>query len=156
MGKNVLVAFDDSENAMRAVNFIAEHFAKDENITLFSVLEDTQSLCEMNSPELTPYFRSEQQAFCSLEDKKKELISEAIERARRCLIEEGFDPDRVVTRTRKRTASVAKDLIAEADSGYDVVVIGKRGVSALQDFLFGSVAQKVIHGVNNAAVVTVP
>ncbi|MCF8026177.1 MAG: universal stress protein [Desulfobacteraceae bacterium] len=156
MGKNVLVAFDDSQNAMRAVNFAAEHFARDENITLFSVLEDTQSLCEMNSPELTPYFKSEQQAFCSLEDKKRELIQTAIEKARSCLIEEGFDPGRVKTKTQKRTASVAKDIIAEAGSGYDAVVIGRRGVSGLQDFLFGSVAQKVLHGVKNAAVVTVP
>lgn len=156
MGKNVLIAFDDSENAMRAVNFAAQHFGRDENITLFSVLEDSQSLCEMNSPELTPYFRSEQQAFCSLEDKKRELIETAIESARQCLINSGFDSDRVKVKTQKRTASVAKDIIAEAGAGYDVVVIGKLGVSGLQDFLFGSVAQKVIHGVKNAAVVTVP
>ncbi|MFW5931400.1 MAG: universal stress protein, partial [Desulfosalsimonas sp.] len=85
MAKNVLIAFDDSENAMRAVNFAAEHLARDENVTLFSVIEDSQSLCEMNSPELTPYFRSEQQAFCTLEDKKRELVEKAIEAARRCL-----------------------------------------------------------------------
>ena len=28
----------------------------------------------MNSPELTPYFKSQQQAFCALEDKKKDLV----------------------------------------------------------------------------------
>ncbi|MFP4193745.1 MAG: universal stress protein [bacterium] len=156
MAKNVLIAFDDSENAMRAVNFAGENFARDANITLFSVLEDSQALCEMNSPELTPYFKSEQQAFCSLEDKKRELIESAIEAARRSLIDCGFEPDQVKTKTKKRTGSVAKDIIAEADSGYDTVVIGRRGVSALQDFLFGSVSHKVLNGVKNAAVVTVP
>ncbi len=156
MGKKVLIAFDDSENAMRAVNFALENFVRDADITLFSVLEDTQSLCEMNSPELTPYFRSEQQAFCSLEDKKRELIETAIEAARRCMIEAGFDSDRVKVKTQKRTGSVARDIIAEAGSGYDVVIIGKRGVSGFQDFIFGSVAQKVLNGVKNASVVTVP
>ncbi|MFO7930932.1 MAG: universal stress protein [Thermodesulfobacteriota bacterium] len=156
MGKNVLIAFDDSENAMRAVNFAAEHFLRDQDITIFSVLEDTQSLCEMNSPELTPYFKTEQKAFCDLEDKKRRLIESAIEAARRCLIDGGFDPDRVKTKTQKRTGSVAKDIIAEAGSGYDVVVIGRRGGAALQDFLFGSVAQKVLNGLKDISVVTVP
>ncbi len=50
MGKKVLIAFDDSENAMRSVKFVAEHFACDAGVTLFSVLEDTQTLCSMNSP----------------------------------------------------------------------------------------------------------
>ncbi|MCF8110746.1 MAG: universal stress protein [Desulfobacteraceae bacterium] len=155
MAKNVLIAFDDSENAMRAVNFAAEHLARDENIILFSVLEDSQSMCEMNSPELTPYFKSEQQAFCTLEDKKRELVEKAIEAARRSLIDSGFEPDQVKTKTQKRRASVAKDILAEAESGYDAVIIGRRGVSAIQDFLFGSVSQKVLHGIKNAAVVTV-
>lgn len=156
MGKKVLIAFDDSENAMRAVDFVAGSFARDSDITLFSVIEDTQTLCAMNSPELTPYFKSEQQAFCSLEDKKRELIEAAIAAAKRCLVNSGFDPARVRVKTQQRSGGVARDIVKEAESGYDVVVIGRRGVSALQDFLFGSVAQKVLQGVKHAAVVAVP
>ncbi len=156
MAKKVLIAFDDSENAMRSVNFVAEHFGRDAAITLFSVLEDSQTLCSMNSPELTPYFKSQQQAFCSLEDKKRELIETAIQSARNSLVNKGFDADHVQIKTQQRAASVAKDIIKETESGYDAVVIGRRGVSAIQDFLFGSVAQKVLHGVKNAAVLIVP
>ncbi|MBS3731552.1 MAG: universal stress protein [Desulfobacterales bacterium] len=156
MAKKVLIAFDDSENAMRSVNFVAKHFAQDAAITLFSVLEDSQTLCSMNSPELTPYFKSQQQAFCSLEDKKRELIETAIQSARNSLVNQGFDADRVQIKTQQRAASVAKDIIKETETGYDAVVIGRRGVSAIQDFLFGSVAQKVLHGVKNAAVLIVP
>ncbi|MBS3731487.1 MAG: universal stress protein [Desulfobacterales bacterium] len=156
MAKNVLIAFDDSENAMRSVNFVADYFARETAITLFSVLEDTQALCSMNSPELTPYFKSEQQAFCSLEDKKRELIETAIQSARNSLVNCGFGADQVRVKTQQRAGSVAKDIIKEAETGYDAVVIGRRGVSALQDFLFGSVAQKVLHGVKNSAVLIVP
>jgi nucleotide-binding universal stress UspA family protein len=156
MAKNVLISFDDSENAMRAVQFAAGHFLRDAQITLFSVMEDSSTLCAMNSPELTPYFKSEQQAFCSLEDKKRELIETALEPARRCLVEAGFGSDCVHTKIKRRSGGVARDIIAEGESGYDVVVIGRRGVSALQDFLFGSVAQKVLQGIKSAAVVAVP
>lgn len=156
MAKNILISFDDSENAMRAVQFAAGHFLRDAGITLFSVMEDTNTLCAMNSPELTPYFKAEQKAFCTLEDKKRELVETAIQVARRYLVEAGFDDQKVKIKTKQRSGSVARDIIAEAESGYDVVVIGKKGVSALQDFLFGSVAQKVLQGVKNTAVIAVP
>lgn len=156
MAKNILISFDDSENAMRAVQFAAGHFLRDAGITLFSVMEDTNALCAMNSPELTPYFKAEQKAFCTLEDKKRELVETAIQVARRYLVEAGFDDQKVKVKTKQRSGSVARDIIAEAESGYDVVVIGKKGVSALQDFLFGSVAQKVLQGVKNTAVIAVP
>ncbi len=71
MGRKILVAIDDSENAMRAVQFVAEAFTQDQTLTIFSVVQDTAALCEMNSPELTPYFISQQESFCVLEDKKK-------------------------------------------------------------------------------------
>ena len=81
MGRKILVAFDDSKNAMRAVQFVAETFSPDNKITLLSVLQNTAALCEMNSPELTPYFVSQQDSFCILEDKKKGLVEDAIEKA---------------------------------------------------------------------------
>ncbi|MBL7181411.1 MAG: universal stress protein [Pseudomonadota bacterium] len=71
MVHKILVALDDSENAMRAVEYIAKLFTPENQVTLFSVILDTAMLCDMNSPELTPYFIAQQGTFCSLEDKKK-------------------------------------------------------------------------------------
>ncbi len=55
MANNVLIAFDDSENAVRAVTFVASHFTRDSSIMLFSVIPDSESICAMNSPE-PPHF----------------------------------------------------------------------------------------------------
>lgn len=155
MGKKVLIAIDDSENAMRAVTFVAETFSKDSEVTLFNVLQDTESICAYNSPSLTPYFQKERETFCSLEHKKKELVDNATEGARRSLVSAGFETGRVHVKTVLRTKGVARDIIREADSGYDVVVVGKRGLSAVQEFFFGSVSQKVLNGVKNASVLVV-
>jgi len=43
MSKNILIAFDDSENAQRAVTAVAETFSRASRITLFSVAMDTES-----------------------------------------------------------------------------------------------------------------
>jgi len=67
MDNKILVAFDDSENAMRTVEYIVKYFGKDNKITLFNITQDSSTLCDMNSPELTPYFKSQQTSFCTLE-----------------------------------------------------------------------------------------
>ena len=81
MGQKILIAFDDSENAMRAVEYIARTFSPEHRVTLFTVLQDTAALCDMQSPELIPYFKSQQQSFCALEEKKKDLVSTALAQA---------------------------------------------------------------------------
>jgi len=86
MEQKILVAFDDSQNAMRAVEFIAGSFTKEHKITLLSIIPDTAAICDMNSPSLTPYFISHQVTFCALEDQKKELVNEALQKAKDLLL----------------------------------------------------------------------
>jgi len=47
----------------------------------------------------------------------------------------------------KTEKGVARDIISEAGTGkYDLVVLGKQGVSGVRDFLLGSITQKVQGG----------
>lgn len=155
MERKVLIAIDDSDNAMRAVNFVAGFFSRNIRVTIFSVLHDTETICEYNSPGLTPYFRTERESFCKLEEKKKQLLEYAVGAARECLVNAGLDETNIEVKMEKRSKGVARDIIREADSGYDVVVLGKKGISGVQEFFFGSVSQKVINGVKKASVLVV-
>jgi nucleotide-binding universal stress UspA family protein len=145
MAKKILVAIDDSENAMRAVEFVADTFTPDTRITLFNVVQDTAAMCEMNSPELTPYFTSEQSSFCLLEEKKKALVNDALHKSKALLKAAGFDEQHVTIKSEIKKSGVARDIIREAQSGYNLIVMGKRGVSGIKEFLLGSVSQKVFH-----------
>lgn len=156
MAKKILIAFDESENSMRAVDFVSNNFLPDVDVTLFNVLLDTEAMCAMESPELTPYFKSEQNAFCSLEDKKKEVVRQAMQQGRQCLLNCGFAEDRVNTKTVVRQKGVARDIINEAQNGgYDLVVLGKQGLSGFKEFFLGSVPQKILYGVKNVSVLLV-
>ena len=145
MGHKILVAFDESENAKRAVDYIAQVFPRDAEITLFSVLQDSAAICEMNSPELTPYFKSQKNAFCALEDKKKAVVNDAGQNAMTSLIENGFKKELVSLKIENKKNSVAKDIVKEASSGYDLVVLGRRGLSGVKDYFLGSISSKVLH-----------
>jgi len=155
MGRKILVALDDSSNAMRAVQFVAETFAPDQTVTLFSVVQDTATLCEMNSPELTPYFVSQHKSFCALEDKKRELVKESQEKAKKVLTDAGFNAKNIISKCVSKKKGVARDIIEEAGSGYDMVVIGRRGLSGIKELLFGSVSQKVLQIAKDVSVLIV-
>jgi nucleotide-binding universal stress UspA family protein len=151
----VLVALDDSDNAARAVEYVSRNFSADHEVTLFSVIPDTQMLCNMNSPELTPYFWSQRNVFCSLEDKKKELIEAAASRAKDVLMKAGFKKEKIAVKVQAKKKGIARDIVAEAESGYDTIVMGRRGLSGIKEFVMGSVSQKVLHSAKDVNIVIV-
>jgi len=155
MGEKILVAFDDSENAMRAVEYIARTFTKEQQITLFCVVPDTAALCDMNSPSLTPYFVEKQAIFCGLEDQKKELIDEAMQKAKELLVTAGFEEKNITPKVQTKKKGVVRDIIDEAHSGYDTIVLGRRGLSGVKEFILGSVSQKVLHLARDISVIVV-
>ena len=155
MGRKILVAVDDSENALRAVKFIGEHFTPDHSITLFSVIPDTAAICDMNSPSLTPYFLAQQGAFCTLEDQKKKLVKEALEKAKKNLMEAGFKEQEIAVKIETQNKGIARDIIDTAGSDYDVVVLGRRGLSGIKEFFLGSVSQKVLHSAKDVSILIV-
>lgn len=155
MGRKILVAVDDSENAMRAVEFVAKSFTPDHKITLFSVILDTTAICDMDNPGLTPYFLSQKAAFCSLEDKKRAFVNEAIQKAKELLIKAGFDEKHITIKMEDKKKGVARGILEEVGSGYDIIVMGRRGLSGIKEFFLGSVSQKVLQSAKTVSVVLV-
>lgn len=156
MQTKILLAMDDSDNALRAVSLVAASFNRDTRVTLFNVGVDTATLCQMDSPALTPYFKSQQSQFCALEEKKRGLVDEALGKARQMLLEKGFDADQVDTKITPKKMGIARDILAEARSGYDLIVIGRRGFSGVKEFFSGSTSSKVFNYAKDIAVLIAP
>ena len=155
MAKKILIALDDSENALRAVQYVADNFQNHAAVTLFSVVSDTASLCDMNSPELTPLFKSQQSSFCQLEDKKRNLINAASEKGKQILCGAGWDPAYVDAKAEPKKKGIARDIVQQASQGYDLIVIGKHGMSGIRDFFLGSISQKVLQLAKDTSVLIV-
>lgn len=152
MAQKILVAMDDSNNAFRSVEMVAKYFSADNTVVLFNVMLDTAALCNMESPELTPLFRSQQTSFCALEDKKRELVTNAMNKARELLVSSGFNEKNIEIKIENKNKGVARDILAEAEKDYDLIVIGRRGLSGLKEFFLGSVSQKVFSGAKDISV----
>ena len=155
MEKKVLIAVDDSDNAMRAVEYVASSFNTDHRITLLSVVLDTPAICDMNSPSLTPYFMAQKETFCSLEDQKKLLVKEAVQKAKELLLKAGFEEKKITIKVEDTRKGIARRIIVEANSDYDTIVLGRRGLSSIKEFFLGSVPLKVLQSSGNISVLLV-
>ena len=144
MPQKILIACDESENAMRAVDYVARNFAPVHQVTLMAVIPDTAALCEMQSPELTPYFKAQQASFCELENRKRQVVDQALEAGRQRLVDAGFPEQNVSVKAEAKKRGIARDLLAEAADGYDLIVVGRRGQSAVREFFLGSTSQKIL------------
>lgn len=156
MPKKILVAVDESKNSMNAVNYVAKGMEKTGTVTLFSVLPDATAACGLDSPSLTPIFRKSRQTFCAIEDTKKDSVKAFMEKAKRALIQAGFPSKNIAVKIRKKKVGIARDILKEAEQGkYTTLVIGRRGLSGIKQFLLGSVSNKIVQLAKKVSVIVV-
>ncbi len=156
MRQKILVAFDDSENAMRAVEHVARFCRQDSEVTLFSVIPDYDFKCMMDLTSMNPNQMNIHDSICSdLQKQKKRQVELLLQRAKNTLLESGFDAKNVMIKVDRKSRDVATDIVKEAAAGYDTIVMGRRGRSALEEFFLGSISQKVLHAARNGSVLIV-
>ena len=139
-----LVAIDSSENALQAVNYVAQVLGGfDFKINLFHAIRGDQSV---HSGIAHLFFPKE-----SLEDAEAEAIA-IFDKAKRRLEEAGFTSDQINTKLVTDVPSRAEAIVKEAREGdYGTIVLGRRGLSKVQEFLLGRVSNKVIHIIRRRA-----
>ena len=143
--KNILIAVDESENARRAVLYVAQLL---EGTAGFSVT----ILHVINEPE-EDYFPAIDEKEKWLSQYKKK-VDKMLEDYRQILIKRGFDQNAVSVRSTVRYCpSMAQCILQERDeTEYSTVVVGRQGLSRSEEFLFGSVSSKIVNYARNCTV----
>ncbi|CCO24781.1 universal stress protein [Maridesulfovibrio hydrothermalis] len=145
----MLVAFDGSENSFKAINYVggvARNCAGCEIVLLYverlpdkDLFSDDKSWkdqCEKNEHDIT----------IKLTEARKKLVSmgvseEEVEVEYFASCKSPFHETDVCSTGR----SIGMDILRlREEGGYGTIVIGRRGVSKAEEFLFGSVSTKVV------------
>ena len=146
MANKILLAVDESQNSEKAIKYVIENMKNDSVITILSILPDATAACGLDSRSLTPLFKENRLAFCAIEDTKKEKVQKLMKEAREKMVKAGFAPGNVNVRIRKKKKGIARDILKEAQQGhYDTVIMGRRGLTGVKEFLMGSISSKVLH-----------
>jgi nucleotide-binding universal stress UspA family protein len=143
--RNVLLAVDDSENARRAVTYVAFMLRGLEGfrVTLLHVISEPEE----------DYFARVEEKEKWLDDYRRKIES-LLADYRRELIAAGFPGEAVEARLPQRHCpSIAECILLELDrTEYGTIVVGRQGLSRKEEFLFGSVSSKIVGHARNCAV----
>ena len=129
----ILLALDGSEGAMRALDYVGATLGGfDQDVTLLHVI------------------RGELEAYAEEPEKR---MSAVFDEAKSRLMKSGFSSDHVTARIITGAHSRAGAIVQEAKRGsYGTIVVGRRGLSRVQDFFMGRVSNKVVQLAKERAV----
>ena len=147
--KRMLLAVDASANARKAVNYVGTVAAASEaEITLFHVV---RKFGYLDDPTLR---HGEIEGFW---EEVKSDIPRMFRSYRVSLEKAGIAALRISSEAMLDSLSRSGDIIREAHKGaYGTIVIGRRGLSKVRDFLMGRVTSKVLNQAEDFAVWIVP
>jgi nucleotide-binding universal stress UspA family protein len=140
----VLIAVDSSENALRAVDHAGFMLGgTDCQITLFHTMRNLRRFVPQEvldeAPELEELWKS----------KAGEEIASYMKKAKKMLLEAGLREEQITTKVVDGSRSPANDILEEArGNGYGTIIMGRRGISGVQEFFMGSVTSKVLQNCN--------
>ena len=146
--RHLLVAVDESENSRRTVMYVADFFGNDRDvyITLLSIVPEPSE----------DYFPTEAECRAWLEDKERGM-QRVLADYRDILLGGGFQEGRIETRLSVCQCSSIADAILEEQEKLRccIVVVGRRGITHSEEFVFGSTSNKILHHAKHCAVMVV-
>jgi len=155
MSRNkILLAFDGSENAQRMMEYVGNMFAsvKDLEVTILGIHKKIPEQ-KLEGDHVGVAKLKESLHALELD---REQGKEKIKRAAEILIREGFSPQNVHVKYVEQRHTIAKDIINEVrEGGYGTVVVGRRGISNIRDFILGSVTSTLINNLQGHTVCVV-
>jgi nucleotide-binding universal stress UspA family protein len=156
MKHKILIAIDKSENSLKAVKYAAGILGRESKVTLYHVFFKSSPL-DLREGEILPHhhvsFSGSTEEFRKWLSTQRAVAEEALDAAKKILIEGGLDPKNIEVKIEEGKQGVAADILNEVkEGGYDTVIVGRRGISRVKRFFSGSVTAKIMHHAEDCAV----
>ena len=143
--KHIVIALDESENAKRALLYVADFLGGFPGFraTILNIIPVPSE----------DYFDSDSDREKWIDDQKTEA-EEMLERYSKILVQSGFGEDKVATSVEIRHDRSVGECILEAQKRLDccTVIVGRRGISKKEEFIYGSTSSRVLRSGKNCAV----
>ncbi len=145
--RHVLIGFDGSEDAFKGVDCACKFMPRPERrAVLCHVIRSVKY--PMGDDRVLSREREKEML-----EKTRERIENALTDARVRLIEAGFAPGLIFEEILEGKISRAVSISRTAESnGCGTIVVGRRGLTVIKDFLMGRVSMKILHKAHKMAV----
>ena len=152
--RRILLAIDGSDQASNAIRYVALLLPPTKtDVVLFHVdAAVPEALLDRGKD---PAFRAHDLPLSQWALETRKHVEGSMEEGREILIHAGFAPETVSTKVQSRESGIARDILKEAEQGYDALVVGRCGVSNVEDVVVGSVAHKLVTRIDSIPIAVV-
>ncbi len=141
--RKILVAVDGSEQSMAAVRYVCSSVQHSKaEVVVYQVMSKVPEVFWDLGRD--PAWEKKIASLRAWEQQQETLAAGFMNTSLECFKEAGFNPGSVTTKIGRQKEGIARDIIAEARQGYDVVVIGRGKASTEEGTPLGSVASKIL------------
>lgn len=147
MVKKIMIAVDDSLYSKNAVRYVTRLSARLENLNY--VLFTAQPMVSQFLVDEAKKNVTSQRELRAVTERNAITSQKLLDNYRLLMVQEGVDESRIQTVTQPRKLDIGKDIIEHAQAGrFDALVIGRRGISNLQELFMGSVSSNITQNSN--------
>lgn len=141
----ILATVDEHESSMQAVRYLAGVLGGSDACRV-------RIMAVYHAPESNGHPAPEQRAEAAAQ--RKELLLGRLHVARQILVEARLPAYNVSTRLEDAGGRTIAETImaAQRQGGFGTIVVGRRGVSKAEEFLFGSVSSSIVHQATDCAI----
>ncbi len=143
MQKEILIAVDDSIHSQNAVQYALSMSTHAKNLN-YRLLKIQPSISQyiVEEARRNPAERAKLRLILT---KNKEKAQKVLDSFKSRMVDFGIDPSRIKTVNRTRIDGIAKDILDYSlEKKLDAIVVGRRGISKVQEMLMGSVTGKLM------------
>ena len=143
MHKKILIAVDNSKNAVFAVRYAVRLFKKVQGVKfVLATIQPTISQFLLDEASASVRVRQE---LAQIMRRNRQRCQDMLENHRRDMVTAGVEDDRIDVVNRPRRLGIAMDIIDYAQNErLDAIVVGRRGMTALQEMFMGSVSSSIV------------
>jgi len=136
--KKILIAVDGSSSSIQTVELVGEYIGgAGYEVCMFHVIRGFGNVIPQNSDFTMPVDSVEY---------AKSIMTGMFDGFKKKLVACGFEPEKISDKIITGVYSRAGAIVNEAEEGsYSTIVMGRRGLSKVEEFFMGRVSNKVIH-----------
>ena len=133
--------------------YLGKVLSKQAEIVLFHVMAEAPEAFRDVSAD--PSTEKENYPLSVWKTHQEEIIHEFMTVACDILVASGFPQEAISVKIQTLKAGVARDILNESHQDYDMLVVGRTGISKIEDISLGSVASKLVEVVAHPPIIVV-
>ena len=150
--RKILVAVDGSSHSLNAVRYVAQNCGPAGlSVNLMYVMPTTpETFWDLEKDAF--FMQKMKSRYAQWKREAKKVAQGFLDDAKNVLVKANFQEEQVGVIYQERKVGIARDVAEEATRGYDAVVVGRRGLSKVEDLFLGSVSHKIVERIADTPV----